>query len=828
MLSQPLSQRLHQLPLILAGPILRRTESQAVTVWVALKQPRTVTLKVYATDNAGSAIAQLLFTGSHSTVRVGEFLHLVAVTATPIDRSVLLPGQIYAYNLFFDDEKADLATALRGETERFAEIPISYFSHQLPTFSLPPADLNDLRVLHGSCRKAHGGDRDALVMVDDLIALQAQNALSRPHQLFLTGDQIYGDDVADALLAVLTDAGDTLLGWQESLPLKNPETGIVEFTQPHTLKPGQRCKTAEMYGGLTAMLVNKEQLAKSHLFSLGEYLASYLLAWSPVLWPEAFPAGKTVHPDDPKTGQLWDKEVNDLNAFKRELHKVRRALANIATYTIFDDHDVTDDWYLNRWWCISVLSKPLGRQVVFNGLLAYAVVQAWGNTPNQFLKGRSGADLLVAIQEWSNSGGVDSAAGQTIAKLLGLPPQHPETGEPVLRRDGDCWILERDSQTLQWDYTLRGVKHEVLFLDTRTWRGYPVGENREIDPPMLLSPSAFKQQLAQPLEETDRQVQAGESEIELTLVILPTNLVSLQAIDIIQRSDLEKGRVFHSDVGDSWNFHKEAFTQLLSELFQRRDRVIILSGDIHYSCAVRLSYWFTRHFGTPKPASAVEKPCVLAQLTSSAIDNVEWRARIAHSKIKSLAPEPVEKWVGWNDPPELVEIQLIGDRVQHFPVEMPPTGPVIRKQQGVQGDLELAWQVVPKNPKALPDWRYEIEWIPRQRSTLVADEKAQLLLWVPPEAPKQSMLERLKNGVSVLWRNPWIQEGDEVVACNNISMVSFLWSNEPQNDLPGRNRQLEKAVIQDTYWRPPWQPTSIVSSRYLVSLVLNEPPPVKD
>jgi hypothetical protein len=34
----------------------------------------------------------------------------------------------------------------------------------------------------------------------------------RPHLLLLTGDQIYADDVADALLALCTDAGTTLLG----------------------------------------------------------------------------------------------------------------------------------------------------------------------------------------------------------------------------------------------------------------------------------------------------------------------------------------------------------------------------------------------------------------------------------------------------------------------------------------------------------------------------------------------------------------------------------------------------------------------------------------
>ncbi|MBD2314928.1 PhoD-like phosphatase [Desertifilum sp. FACHB-1129] len=813
---QPLSQRLSHLPLILAGPILRRTESQAVTVWVALKQPRTVTLKVYATVEEGSQIDRPLLSGTQPTVKVGEFLHLVAVTATPLHHSALLPGQLYAYNLFFDGETEDLATALSGSADRF-DVPISYFSHNLPTFALPAANLDDLRILHGSCRKMHGGDRDAAAIIDDLIARQAQYPNNRPQQLFFTGDQIYGDDVADAMLAVLTEAGDTLLGWQEQLPVQQADSN---------LKPGQRCETAKLEAGLTAMLVNKEHLAKSHLFSLGEYLTIYLFAWSPVLWPDTFADGETVYPNDRKQSKRWNQEVQDLLSFRAELHKVRRALANIPTYTIFDDHDVTDDWYLNRWWCQSVLSKPLGRCVIFNGLLAYALFQAWGNTPDRFIEGEAGGELLDAVQLWSASQGTDRAAYQILAQRLGLPLQHPETGQPEFWQDDQVWVLQRHHRVLQWHYTLRGPKHEVLLLDTRTYRGYPVGENREIDPPMLLSPTAFKTQIAEPLEETDRLVQAGESEIELTLVILPTNVVSLRAIDWAQRSDLERGRVFHSDVGDSWNFHQAALSQLLSELFQRRDRIIALSGDIHYSCAVRLSYWFTRHFGTPKPPLALEQSRLLVQLTSSAIDNVEWRARVAHSRLKSLLPEPVEEWVGWNEPPNLVEIQVNGDRIRRFTLPASPTGPILRQVKGVQGDPTLAWRVFPQDSKQLPDWRYRIEWIPRQRATLLADEKAQLLLRTPLSPPPTSLKEQLVNGVLLVWRNPWMQEGREVVACNNISLVSFQGFDSPQTPLSEQN-QLAQAVIQDTYWRTPWQPTSIVSSRYWVPLTREEPPPAR-
>ena len=51
---------------------------------------------------------------------------------------------------------------------------------------------------------------------------------------------------------------------------------------------------------------------------------------------------------------------------------------------IFDDHEVTDDWYLSQSWRSRVLTAPFGRAIVRNGYAAYAVCQAWGNDPAAF------------------------------------------------------------------------------------------------------------------------------------------------------------------------------------------------------------------------------------------------------------------------------------------------------------------------------------------------------------------------------------------------------------------------------------------------------------
>ncbi|MCC3404877.1 MAG: PhoD-like phosphatase [Microcoleus sp. PH2017_10_PVI_O_A] len=851
----PLNHRIHHLPLILAGPILRRTQSGAVTVWLALKAPRQVELKVFSTQGGtGEIVGMPLLEGANFTVQLGKYLHVVAVTAKPIDSNLLTSGQIYAYDIEFagggespsvgvpENEKENLLSCLwptAADLSVLGPQTIGYFAHGLPTFALPPQDLNYLRIAHGSCRKPHGDGRDALPILDNSIEQFAGMANFRPHQLFLTGDQIYGDDVADAMLWALTDAGDTLLGWEENLPLmddaqikknlctsipkKSPNKNVIraereifretpiqkasdaesEYKKPIELQPGTRSDIARDFGGFTAMLVNKPDKAKSHLFGLGEYCAMYLLVWSPVLWCDSFPKGKDICPDS-KEAKVWDREVVELDGFCRNLWRVRRALANIPTYMICDDHDVSDDCFLNREWCYRVLGKPLGRRVVQNALLAYAVFQAWGNTPAQFEDGRVGDKLLRATEKWSNSAGTDVAVWEEAASYLGIPAVDIDTGLPKFKLDDDVLILDRDgggvSEVLSWHFTVRSFKHEVIVLDTRTWRGYPT--ESAIDPPMLLTHKGFEEQIQQPLRETELLNKSGEFAIEATLVVVPTNLVGLWIIDAVQRRDVEQGKVFNTDAGDAWNFHELAFVKLLSEFFKQRDRVIVLTGDIHYAAAVRLSYWSDCHFGDSRPEIehlssvsqvngelkiASQRLSVLAQLTASAFINEEWTTHVIHTKIKSLFPERSHECLGWNEPRSLVKIPRRG-----------------RKK---------AVAAVVRDRQSLPDWGYRVDWMKRQKSRVFLQHESGESSSILPKNKLLLLLRRLWNLIALLWRNRWLQEGDEIVGYGNMAIVSFQWPADGDG---------EKAVIQNVYWRPLWAPDSVVYSQYFVPLGLDE------
>ncbi|MEM8830680.1 MAG: PhoD-like phosphatase [Cyanobacteria bacterium P01_G01_bin.19] len=736
------------LPLILAGPILRRTESKKVTVWLALKEARSLSLKIYATRHSGEKIEEILLQGQRQTIRLGKNLHLVAITATPVGESFLEPDNIYAYDVCCSLSRDQTESILVNEgVEPYS---LSYFDHQLPTFCLPAKDLNRLKIVHGSCRKPHGGGIDSLSYLDNMLQESVNILDSRPQQVFFTGDQIYGDDVADPILWLAQGVNQLLFGWEEELPLSSGAIAAKD------LAPGRRTETARVEAGLTAMLADSPEKAKSHLFSFGEYAAVYLLSWSPVLMSSGFPRGKNIF-NDKQASRNWEREIYDTNSFIQDLGCVRRALANIAVYTICDDHDVSDDWYLNREWCDRVLGKPLGKRVVQNGILAYALFQAWGNTPDWFEAGTDGEKLLHLSCQWLASEGKNSQVKAECDRYLGIPKADELTGLPNLTKDGGVLVLARDSRAIDWHYTIEGSSHKVVVLDTRTWRGYPPGEDEKLEPPMLLSPSAFERQLQIPLSNS-------KPEIEATFVILPTNLVALGIIDRVQQFELNRDRVFNHDVGDAWNFHVEAFAQLLLNLCQQRDRVIILSGDIHYSCAVRLTHWFHDSLETS----------VLVQLTSSAIKNSELATRVVHTKLKSLFPEVTERWLGWNQPLKVEKVSNKFWRRNKPPSQLHPS---------------------------LPDWQYRIEWCKRQ--------PAELLPWKQtrrqPRHKDNRWRRLLTRFISWLWRNPWIQEGSEVVGRNNLSLVRFQWSSK-------------KSVIQETYWHPPWNDTGTVKSAYQVSL----------
>ena len=141
---------------------------------------------------------------------------------------------------------------------------------------LPPANLNNLRVLHASCRKPHGGGADALPVGNAIVAAALGGSDHRPQQLFLGGDQIYADDVAVSLLYMLQDAAEALGLREEQLPVKGGAK------KGKDLKPAGR---EDVLGDDDAGFTSGERA--SHLMTFADFALMYVFAWSDVLWPSS-------------------------------------------------------------------------------------------------------------------------------------------------------------------------------------------------------------------------------------------------------------------------------------------------------------------------------------------------------------------------------------------------------------------------------------------------------------------------------------------------------------------------------------------------------------
>lgn len=530
---------MNEFPLILAGPIVRRTEPQAVSVWLALRSARRVELLVFD-DRQG--LGPTVLEGSRSTVRLGEHLHVVCVTSRPT-RQPLEDGRTYVYGLRFHHDSGiedlyDEGVLLHDIDGASLLDRLVYEGERLPSFRLPPRELRHVRIAHGSCRKPHGGGSDALALLDaELTAAFAGGAAGPIHQqLFLTGDQIYADDVDPALLAALVTVGEHVIG-------PDPEKRELEQFAP-LLQPGRREPLIREHAALTT------GCGSSHLVTLSEYCMMYLFAFSDVVWPA--------------------EGLDALAGFRASLKHVRRVLANVSTYMVFDDHEITDDWYRTRAWVRRVTSTELGTRIIRNGLVAHALFQHWGNDPAAFAEATPGGGLLAAVDGWDGTAEVEHAArARAVRTHIHIPAGTGEL-EPL------------PPNAIHWHYAVDTPAYRVVALDTRTRRTF----RDDGSPPGLMSPAALADAFP-----------AGAPTRPLTIVLSPAPVLGVKLVEFIQRHlgrlvDWVRGTssaVSGSDAFDAetWSLDEATHVELLRRLSGLR-RVLVLSGDVHYGFGATL------------------------------------------------------------------------------------------------------------------------------------------------------------------------------------------------------------------------------------------------
>ncbi|WP_157185171.1 hypothetical protein [Paenisporosarcina sp. TG20] len=322
----------------------------------------------------------------------------------------------------------------------------------------------------------------------------------------------------------------------------------------------------------------------------GEYAAMYLLSWGPALWDTIQKQGglstfeevienNQLHFVFPQTKQYtkehklecsklqkrFNRQSENLRQMIPSIHRVRRLLANIPTYMIFDDHDVTDDWNLSRDWQENVLNSPLGKHVEANGLGAYWAFQGWGNSPNSF------DHLFISrMKKYFSEFNFDSSTYHSWINGL---------------RDFTSW------------HFVAPTKPKTIFLDTRTQRTFddtptPVKIGMDIDE-SVRSPQLISHEGWQLISET--LIYAGWRSGECLTIVSPVPLYGVGLIESFLTSFVYPLRALgipvHQAVDyEAWKYNGKGFSEFLEWIFKwNPSTCIIVSGDAHYASSVKSS-----------------------------------------------------------------------------------------------------------------------------------------------------------------------------------------------------------------------------------------------
>ena len=559
------------MPQVIAGPIVRKVTSTECHIWVVTSNADSPALNLSANEVVVSGNCQ------RETIRVGKyaFIHLLSFTSSePFEDTARI-----GYSLSFSDD-AQQASWENEQRGLLYDGQPSLCFHYTET---PET------ILHGSCRKPHFHSDDALAQVDVLHknAFKKQNDF--PDLLLMTGDQIYADDVAGPMLKAIHSVIDRLGLYHEALEgavvtntneLATHEHGYYEREQ---LLPQIATNTvlSSIFFGAKKKPVFTSVNAQNHLIGSAEIIAMYLLVWSDTLWADI-----NIDKDGipPKYHAIFDKEHEALNGFVKQLPQVRRALAHIPTYMIFDDHDVTDDWNLTRGWEQEVYGNPLSKRMIGNALIGYLLCQGWGNAPKKV------APLIAKVQESMGESGLNS---------------HDEIIDDLLDFD-------------QWHYRL-DTTPPIEVLDTRTqrWRS----ESNMNKPSGLMDWEA--------LCDFQHSIIGKKS----VIVVSAAPIYGVKVIEAIQKVFTFFGKALTVDA-ENWMAHKGTANVILNIFrhYKTPPDFIILSGDVHYSFVYDVRLRFRRN--SPH----------ITQFTCSGLKNafpdglIKWLDRLNRVLYRSKSP----------------------------------------------------------------------------------------------------------------------------------------------------------------------------------------------
>ncbi len=583
---------------LLAGPILRRAEPERVCIWLATSAAHAVSGEVFSLRSGDS---RRVGGADARSVRLGPRLWVHLVIAVP-DNGRFPVDEVLGY---------DIEIAGDGPPRRLADLgllsgrrSIAYSGMPLPTFFLRGESTATLHLLHGSCRLLHGKGEDAFPAADDALARTVRDVGERPSVMFLTGDQIYGDDVAGPLIGHFTRMGAALLG-------PDDDTAVPAVPSLSGVPVYGRQGLAEERAAFTS------DKASNHLFSLGEFAAAYLVAWDEDNWPADFvPAEEAVPEDRAKGRELtrlrhkYRSEAGCLEAARRALPAVRRVLANVPAYMICDDHDVTDDWNITAEWRRRVEESPTGRRVVANALGAYWAFQGWGNQPSEF-----------------DDDFVETVAGG------------PEAGA-VRDESFDEALLSFD----RWSYSV-ATDPPTIVLDTRTGRSYDSDRGAA----RLIGPSELHR--VKSLVGDAGVVPPGPA-----ILVSPVPVFGLELQE--RRQKFLDGKLGPYEIDfEEWHSNLQGLTDLMRCLVEDLGltRCVMLSGDVHYGLSVDATF------------TVGDRELRMAQLVSSSFKHSGAMAKHGLHLLGRLVRRRHHR-VGWEHAPSCEGPTNLAERLVRRPV----------------------------------------------------------------------------------------------------------------------------------------------------------------
>ncbi|NQZ59340.1 MAG: hypothetical protein HRT88_17955 [Lentisphaeraceae bacterium] len=291
---------------IYCGPILRKVDKQSVNIWLALRTDEDITATLSINTKTLACYTAC------DKIQVAPSLYIYMLTLTPESEN-FPENQLLHYDLY------NTGQSLLSDGE------LSYdFRNPLPSFIIAePAPF-----LTGSCRKIHSHTDDMLVYADEILKERWNDTTQRPKALFLTGDQIYADDVDTEVLKACREIALQLFDENhlENFPALEPGE---EASKLYLKDPGADTNQFRRWRDwgewdreqFTADVNFTSMKADNHLVLFAEYVALYLLTWSDLPW---------------RNSQNLQSET--VRTFIKGLPRTRRLMANIPTYMIFDEH----------------------------------------------------------------------------------------------------------------------------------------------------------------------------------------------------------------------------------------------------------------------------------------------------------------------------------------------------------------------------------------------------------------------------------------------------------------------------------------------------------